>query len=79
MSERQYIELCRMDDEIRHPDDVREIRLAMNRLGYDASPYDIQWAYSEWSEDTYCAGWMANGWMDDTKIMAVIGYLTERK
>ena len=79
MSERQYIELCRPDDEIRHPIDVQTIRDAMNRLGYDASPYDIQWAYSEWSEDTYGAGWMASGWFDDITVMAVIGYLTERR
>ena len=52
------IRLRRPSEPIRHPDDVALLREALARLGYTASDQDIQEAYSEWSQDNYCAGWI---------------------
>ena len=44
---------------IRHPEDVARIRKVLARWGYAASDPDIQDAYHAWSEDNWCAGWLA--------------------
>jgi hypothetical protein len=44
--------------EVDHPEDVAEIKAELERQGYTASESAIAWAYSEWSEDRWCASWM---------------------
>lgn len=43
---------------IRHPEDVEYLRSILHSHGYSAKDFAIQKAYSEWSEDYYCAGWI---------------------
>ena len=40
------------------PADVAQIRAAMRKRGVDAADADIAWAYAEFSEDEYSAGWL---------------------
>ncbi len=38
--------------------DVSLLKAAMEKQGFTATEADIEWAYGEWSEEVYCAGWM---------------------
>jgi hypothetical protein len=44
---------------VRYEDDCRRLRDALNELGWDASLHDIGAAYSNYSEDSWAAGWMS--------------------
>jgi hypothetical protein len=43
---------------IRYPADVAGMQKILADAGYEAHPIDIQWAWGEYSEDEYCAGWL---------------------
>ncbi len=43
---------------LRYPADVAGMIHILNAAGCDADPHDVQWAWEQYSEDEYCAGWM---------------------
>lgn len=72
----------RPDNPIRYPHDVGRLWEALRSLGYTASPGDIVSAYEEYSEQEYCAGWLALPPSDDglqlvAQRLVDNGYLVE--
>jgi hypothetical protein len=63
----------------RWAEDVKRIRAAMNRLGFDASNEDISAAYDEYSEEEMCCGWVSMDiWSNDEgAAKAALRYLVE--
>jgi hypothetical protein len=43
---------------IRHPADVARLRAALEAAGYTASDEDIRWAWEQFSEENWAAGWI---------------------
>lgn len=57
---------------IRHPQDVSRLRSILNARGYDATSWDIQEAYSDYSESAWAAGWMGLGGASDEELFQAI-------
>lgn len=53
------VKLVRPKEPIRESADVSMLAVAMEHLGYTASPEDIQWAYSELCEEKMAATWVS--------------------
>jgi hypothetical protein len=43
---------------LRYPADVKGMLHILNAAGCDADPFDVQWAWEQYSEDEYFAGWL---------------------
>ena len=51
--------LERKTAELRWPNDVDFIVNECVKAGYDVSGSDAEWAWGEWCESHYCAGWLS--------------------
>jgi hypothetical protein len=66
------------DEPIWYPEDVTKLRDAAFALGYAVSGINLQKAYSKWSEDKYCAGWLIlTNESEIIKDLIDLGYLEE--
>jgi len=63
---------------ISHPEDVARLRRILNDHGYDAPDALVQWAYAQWSEDLFCAGWLLLAEDDEALFRALMVSLRER-
>lgn len=62
---------------LRFPDDVARLRRILNERGFDAPDALVEWAYSQWSEDFWCAGWLILGDDDQALFEALMVFLAE--
>lgn len=65
----------RSPEDVPYPEDVDRLVAAFAARGFSVARADVQWAYAEWSEDYYCAGWMSmTGASDDSLFRACARY-----
>lgn len=64
-------------EELRFPDDVARLRRILNERGFDASDVLVERAYSQWSEDFWCAGWLILEDDDQALFEALMVFLAE--
>lgn len=64
----EYIQLRRADQGIEFPGDVKRLRAALRSKGYDACDEHIQWAWEQYSDDYWAAGWMMIGGLTDAVL-----------
>lgn len=63
------------DDALRFASDVARLRGILNARGFDASDEHIAWAYAQWSEDYFAAGWLRLDDDDGALFEALMEYL----